>query len=353
MPVSLICKSCNTKLRAPDNAVGRTLKCPRCMTAMPVVKAQPPRAVNPLFTCPFCQECYNVESEWAGGTIRCRNCKQLVPTARTLEVKPSLSKTTRVFLLSIGGGICLLAVGFIVGALLPTKTASEKLESNEQLTDNRKAEQLTDNRKVELVTPRPEQEPATQKHISVADAEERNKKELAIAKEHEWQRLHDEEDARRMRQVAERMRDNEEAAQHQRDVAEKKAARLAASKRFESRLTAYIGKFRDADDRDGMSNMLKAIIHLRAIHFDYISNKLTKERVAEIYDDIDKYYVNRNRNGLLVVQQMHLLLDMGMDIIADGSDVTLSESFETFKKIVAAPDFAQRPPGAINRGPFR
>ena len=48
MPISVTCGSCTTKLKAPETASGRKVKCPKCGTSVPVPadKATPPAAAG-------------------------------------------------------------------------------------------------------------------------------------------------------------------------------------------------------------------------------------------------------------------------------------------------------------------
>jgi len=39
MPISVACPTCGTKLRAPDTAVGKKIKCPKCASLIPVSEA--------------------------------------------------------------------------------------------------------------------------------------------------------------------------------------------------------------------------------------------------------------------------------------------------------------------------
>jgi predicted RNA-binding Zn-ribbon protein involved in translation (DUF1610 family) len=56
MSLSITCSSCGAKLRAPDNAAGRTFKCPRCGNELIVaalvdrVASQPPPPIAPIYT---------------------------------------------------------------------------------------------------------------------------------------------------------------------------------------------------------------------------------------------------------------------------------------------------------------
>lgn len=42
MPLSVVCPSCGARLRAPDHAVGRTVKCPQCKAPMAIPHASGP-----------------------------------------------------------------------------------------------------------------------------------------------------------------------------------------------------------------------------------------------------------------------------------------------------------------------
>ena len=51
MPIVIVCPSCNAKLKAPDHAVGKKVKCPTCSTAIsvhaPAAEPDPPR-IQPI-----------------------------------------------------------------------------------------------------------------------------------------------------------------------------------------------------------------------------------------------------------------------------------------------------------------
>src|ERR1051326_4614897 len=46
MPISLTCAGCSSKLKAPDQALGHTLKCPRCSAPVKVVAPDPQTEVR-------------------------------------------------------------------------------------------------------------------------------------------------------------------------------------------------------------------------------------------------------------------------------------------------------------------
>ena len=41
MPIQVTCNSCNSRLKAPDEAAGRKLKCPKCGTPIMVAENTP------------------------------------------------------------------------------------------------------------------------------------------------------------------------------------------------------------------------------------------------------------------------------------------------------------------------
>jgi hypothetical protein len=60
MPIPVVCPSCATKLRAPDNMAGRKTKCPKCGTAV-VVPSPAPEAPEPVRAEPLPQPVKRVE----------------------------------------------------------------------------------------------------------------------------------------------------------------------------------------------------------------------------------------------------------------------------------------------------
>jgi len=108
MPVSVICSTCSSKLKAPDSAVGRKTKCPKCGSAIvvsagttvqnlpaPVPEAVPvhnPVTVQPRVSvtevkaaaeykeCPFCSE------QILASAKKCRHCGETLDAAlRSVE----------------------------------------------------------------------------------------------------------------------------------------------------------------------------------------------------------------------------------------------------------------------------
>ncbi|HTU93188.1 MAG TPA: hypothetical protein VMF69_24120 [Gemmataceae bacterium] len=102
MPVTVACTSCGAKLRAPDNAVGRSLKCPKCGKPVTVdaITAQPPVAsvltppvasvytppvpdvevaevvpAEPTRACPFCGETVLAVAK------KCKHCGETIDVA--------------------------------------------------------------------------------------------------------------------------------------------------------------------------------------------------------------------------------------------------------------------------------
>ena len=124
MPVSVVCPTCAAKIKTPDKAAGKRVKCPKCGKPLlvpsaigptpdwmqdepPATTPRRPRVPNPAkvevkdlaaailsdqgeedaasqepseqeqgvpFSCPSCKEAYRVSEELAGKKIRCRKC---------------------------------------------------------------------------------------------------------------------------------------------------------------------------------------------------------------------------------------------------------------------------------------
>ena len=51
MPISVACPTCGTKLKAPDNAVGKKVKCPKCASLV-VVPAESDEAASAISNAP-------------------------------------------------------------------------------------------------------------------------------------------------------------------------------------------------------------------------------------------------------------------------------------------------------------
>ncbi len=102
VPLQIEC-ACGHRATVPDEYVGKEIQCPRCkklliplthdkmenFAARVLFAAQarkdesaeeviPAAGVGPevTFTCPFCNETYQVSQELAGKKINCRNCRQ-------------------------------------------------------------------------------------------------------------------------------------------------------------------------------------------------------------------------------------------------------------------------------------
>ena len=76
MPLSFACSSCGAKLRAPDNATGRTFKCPQCgmlVTVGPVASQTPTAAKTTTTTTK--REMKKRETTML---VRCRTCGSLL-----------------------------------------------------------------------------------------------------------------------------------------------------------------------------------------------------------------------------------------------------------------------------------
>ncbi len=100
MPIAIVCPSCGSKIKAPDNAAGRRAKCPKC--ASPVdVPAQPPLwkepalplsspaaqiDVEPLpparlpaqLLCGHCDGAIGIDQRFAGQVVLCPHCHNQV-----------------------------------------------------------------------------------------------------------------------------------------------------------------------------------------------------------------------------------------------------------------------------------
>ena len=92
MPISVTCFSCFAKLKAPDHAAGKSLKCPKCAAAIsvpattsPVPKATPavpptsptpPKPASPLrtFACPSCTHAVQGPDAHIGRRTTCPSC---------------------------------------------------------------------------------------------------------------------------------------------------------------------------------------------------------------------------------------------------------------------------------------
>ena len=48
MPYTVACSSCDAELRIPDNAIGRTFKCPKCGKPVTMDVAAAPRVEPPI-----------------------------------------------------------------------------------------------------------------------------------------------------------------------------------------------------------------------------------------------------------------------------------------------------------------
>ena len=102
VPLQIEC-ACGHRATVPDEYVGKEIQCPRCkklliplthdkmenfaarvLFAAPSQKAEPAEEIIPApgvgpeitFTCPFCNESYQVSQDLAGKKISCRNCRE-------------------------------------------------------------------------------------------------------------------------------------------------------------------------------------------------------------------------------------------------------------------------------------
>jgi hypothetical protein len=93
MPITIACPNCKAKLKAPDSAVGKTVKCPKCATPvrvgwvtpdLPIAEVYTPPAVppdipavnvaqaEPTKDCPFCGETVKASAK------RCKHCGETI-----------------------------------------------------------------------------------------------------------------------------------------------------------------------------------------------------------------------------------------------------------------------------------
>jgi hypothetical protein len=108
MPISVVCPTCGTKLRAPGASAGKRLKCPKCSEivavpgasvqthATPVAKAEesaPRPAVRPTspqsqsaLTCPTCRT--QIRPDPGATSAYCPQCWELVALPSTPTVQP-------------------------------------------------------------------------------------------------------------------------------------------------------------------------------------------------------------------------------------------------------------------------
>jgi DNA-directed RNA polymerase subunit RPC12/RpoP len=97
MPITVVCPSCTTKLKASDNAAGRKTKCPKCSSVLTVPEAVPPVAVVPQktfrFLCPACAAPYDLPEQRAGEKINCEKCAQRIQVPAPPSASPQLNKT--------------------------------------------------------------------------------------------------------------------------------------------------------------------------------------------------------------------------------------------------------------------
>ena len=56
MPIMVSCPGCSTQLKAPDNAAGRQIQCPKCQTAIMVPAAQGAPGVAPQAPPPVAEQ---------------------------------------------------------------------------------------------------------------------------------------------------------------------------------------------------------------------------------------------------------------------------------------------------------
>lgn len=114
MSIEAICDNCGSRLKAPDTAAGRKLRCPKCQqpTVVPelsAVAAPPPTPTRP---CPFCAEPIAIQA------IKCRHCNSMLdgshsPATGTKQVQPS-SPPKDPLLMAFLSGCCIAGLGQII-----------------------------------------------------------------------------------------------------------------------------------------------------------------------------------------------------------------------------------------------
>lgn len=114
MPIEANCDNCGSRLKAPDHAAGRTLRCPKCQhpTLVPeliAAIAQPPGRTR---TCPFCAEQIAIQA------IKCRHCSSMLdgsysPATGSRQVQPS-SPPKDPLLMALLSGCCIAGLGQII-----------------------------------------------------------------------------------------------------------------------------------------------------------------------------------------------------------------------------------------------
>src|SRR5579862_7458626 len=115
MSISVACPTCGSRLKAPDNAAGKTVKCPKCaapitvpVESMPTAEmaSDPPPQPAPqqanTRACPFCGEAVMAEAK------KCKHCGETIDVAlRAAEEARRLAEKSSqpsVFMNAGGGG---------------------------------------------------------------------------------------------------------------------------------------------------------------------------------------------------------------------------------------------------------
>jgi phage FluMu protein Com len=80
--MNICCVFCGKKLEAPDNAIGKRGKCPRCGEIFDIQSFDPVPSVETVdsrikFTCSKCAKQYSVSKRLANKKIVCPNCKKV------------------------------------------------------------------------------------------------------------------------------------------------------------------------------------------------------------------------------------------------------------------------------------
>ncbi len=103
MPATIVCPSCQTKLKLPDSALGKQVRCPKCSKTLrvpasggksaatpskPAASARPaasaPGAKKTTIRCPGCSKQLAVSASSAGKVVQCPQCskKLRIPAAK-------------------------------------------------------------------------------------------------------------------------------------------------------------------------------------------------------------------------------------------------------------------------------
>ena len=97
MPIHVECPGCKRHFQAPDQALGKTIKCPQCSTIIQV-EASTPRTCPqepPLLVECICTKRLTVPREYAGKQVKCPGCGQVVaiPRPQSTPTAPAAGET--------------------------------------------------------------------------------------------------------------------------------------------------------------------------------------------------------------------------------------------------------------------